>query len=63
MVEDSLINLLVISGYIIITPGKEFLVSPINGAITSILYLTVGPGIRAYRIKSNQTFMPQDCQA
>jgi predicted Abi (CAAX) family protease len=51
-VEDSLINLLVISGYISIAAGKEILVSPINGIIASILYLAVGLGIRAYRIKT-----------
>jgi hypothetical protein len=48
-VEDSLINLLVISGYISIVPGREILISPINGIITSILYIAVGIGIRAYR--------------
>ena len=53
-VEDSLINLLVLSGYISITAGKEILVSPINGIIASILYLTVGLGIRAYRIKASE---------
>lgn len=52
-VEDSLINLLVISGYISISAGKEILISPINGIITSILYVIVGMGIRAYRIRSN----------
>jgi hypothetical protein len=51
-VEDSLINLLVISGYISIATGKEILISPINGIIASILYLAVGLGIRAYRIKA-----------
>lgn len=54
MVEDSLINLIVISGYISIAAGKEILVSPINGVITSILYLAVGLGIRAYRKRANQ---------
>ncbi len=53
-VEDSLINLLVISGYISITAGKEILVSPINGIIASALYLAVGLGIRAYRIKTHE---------
>lgn len=51
-VEDSLINLLVISGYISIAAGKEILVSPINGITASMLYLAVGLGIRAYRIKA-----------
>lgn len=49
MVEDSLVNPLVISGYISIMPGKEILISPIAGVITSILYLAVGLGLRAYR--------------
>jgi len=57
MVEDSLINLLVISGYISIAAGKEILVSPINGIITSILYVAVGLGIRAYRIRANQKLL------
>ncbi|MGI6711133.1 MAG: CPBP family intramembrane glutamic endopeptidase [Bacillota bacterium] len=52
-VEDSLINLLVISDYISIAAGKEILISPINGIITSILYVAVGIGIRAYRRQSN----------
>lgn len=54
-VEDSLINLLVTSGYISITAGREILTSPINGIITSILYVVVGIGIRAYRIQINKT--------
>jgi membrane protease YdiL (CAAX protease family) len=52
-VEDALINPLVISGYISISTGKEILVSPINGIITSTLYLAVGIGIRAYRKQSS----------
>lgn len=48
-VEDSLINHLVISGHISIAAGREILISPINGIITSILYAAVGIGIRAYR--------------
>jgi hypothetical protein len=54
-VEDSLINLLVISGYISIAAGKEILISPINGVVTSILYVAVGLGIRAYRRKAINT--------
>lgn len=54
MVEDSLINLIVISGYISIVTGKEIFVSPINGIFASILYLAVGLGIRAYRRGINQ---------
>lgn len=49
MVEDSLINPLVISGYISMATGKEIFISPINGVITSIFYLAIGFGISAYR--------------
>lgn len=52
-VEDSLINLLLLSGYISIAAGKEILISPINGVITSILYVAIGIGIRAYRRQAN----------
>ncbi len=54
MVEDSLINSLVILGYISIAAGKEILISPINGIITTILYLLVGLRIRDYRRQANQ---------
>lgn len=54
MVEDSLINPLVISGFISIAAGKEILISPITGVITSILYLLVGFGIRAYRRQAKE---------
>jgi hypothetical protein len=53
-VEDSLINPLQISGYIGIAAGKEIFVSPINGILTSILYVAVGLGIRAYRRRANK---------
>jgi hypothetical protein len=49
MVEDALINPLVILGFVSIAQGAEILISPINGVITSALYLGVGLGIRAYR--------------
>lgn len=63
-VEDSLINHLVISGYISIAAGREILISPINGVITSIIYIAVGMGIRAYRTQSNklnQSILPGAC--
>jgi hypothetical protein len=53
MIEDSLINHLVIDGYITITAGKEILISPIAGIITSILYLGVGLLLRKIRINKN----------
>jgi hypothetical protein len=54
MVEDSLINPLVLGGFIAIAAGTEILVSPICGIITSILYLSVGLGIRRYRIQATR---------
>lgn len=57
MVEDSLINPLVISGFISIAAGKEIFISPINGMITSMLYLLVGLGIRTYRKQANQMLL------
>lgn len=53
-IEDSLINFIVISGHISITAGKELFVSPINGILASLLYLAVGLGLRAYRLRDNQ---------
>ncbi len=54
MVEDSLINPLILLGYVSIAAGKEILISPINGIIPTILYLLVGLGIRAYRRQTSQ---------
>ena len=50
MVEDSLINHLVMDGHITIVAGKEFLISPIAGIITSSLYIGVGLLLRQKRI-------------
>jgi hypothetical protein len=50
-VEDSLINHLVIDGHITIIVGKEIMVSPIAGIITSILYIGVGLFLRKKRIE------------
>ena len=50
MIEDSLINHLVIGGYITIASGKEILISPIIGLITSIFYVIVGLLLRRNRI-------------
>lgn len=50
MVEDSLINHLVIDGYINIAAGKEIWISPIIGLITSLFYVVVGLLLRRNRI-------------
>ena len=52
MVEDSLINHLVIDGHIAIAAGKEFLISPISGIITTSLYLCVGLLLRRSRMRT-----------
>jgi hypothetical protein len=54
--EDSLINPLIISGYISIATGREALISPINGVVTFVLYVAVGLGIRAYRTSKQNGF-------
>jgi len=61
MVEDSLINHLVIDGHIAIVAGKEFLISPISGIITSCLYLCVGLIIRQGRINKMKNELPNAC--
>jgi membrane protease YdiL (CAAX protease family) len=50
-VEDSLINPLVIDGYITIHAGKEWLISPIAGILTTLLYVGVGLALRAVRVR------------
>jgi len=50
MVEDSVVNHLVIDGYIQIISGREIFISPILGIITSSLYIAIGLIIRHYRI-------------
>lgn len=50
-VEDSLLNHLVIDGYISIISGKEIWISPISGIITSLLYVAVGLLIRFIRLR------------
>ncbi|MFJ6208036.1 type II CAAX prenyl endopeptidase Rce1 family protein [Lysinibacillus sp. NPDC092081] len=51
MTEDALVNPLILDGYIKIAQGKEFLVSPTAGIITTILYLLVGLLLRTKRKK------------
>ncbi|MGE7946961.1 CPBP family glutamic-type intramembrane protease [Lysinibacillus sp. NPDC093688] len=51
MTEDALVNPLILDGYIKIAQGKEFLVSPTAGIITTMLYLMVGIILRTKRKK------------
>jgi membrane protease YdiL (CAAX protease family) len=54
MMEDSVLNHLVIDGYITIASGKEILISPIAGIITSLFYVLVGLLLRRARITEAQ---------
>ncbi|KOY81329.1 CPBP family intramembrane metalloprotease [Lysinibacillus macroides] len=51
MTEDALVNPLILEGYLNIVQGKEILVSPTAGIITTFLYLLVGLMLRAKRKK------------
>jgi len=51
MTEDALVNPLILDGYIKIAQGKEFLVSPSAGILTTCLYLIVGWLLRKKRKK------------
>jgi len=62
MVEDSLINHLVIDGHIAIATGKELLISPISGVITTSLYLCVGLLLRQSRIKRIKNELQNTCR-
>lgn len=53
-VEDSLLNPLVIDGYITIASGKEIWISPITGVATSLLYVAVGLLIRSIRLRQSR---------
>lgn len=53
MSEDSVINHLVLDQHIVIAPGKEFLISPISGILSMVLYLLVGLTLRQLREKQH----------
>ncbi len=57
-VEDALINPLVIENYIVIEPGKEILISPICGLITTLFYLIIGLILRKIRINRTANSHP-----
>ncbi|MGN0002325.1 MAG: CPBP family intramembrane glutamic endopeptidase [Sphingobacterium composti] len=59
-IEDSVINHLIIDNHITINAGKEILISPISGIITTTLYLGVGLYLRKLRIKSKITYTKQN---
>ncbi|MEG0259222.1 MAG: CPBP family intramembrane glutamic endopeptidase [Lysinibacillus sp.] len=57
MTEDALVNPLILDGYINIAQGKEILVSPSAGILTTLLYFTVGLLLRARRKKQEGKFV------
>jgi membrane protease YdiL (CAAX protease family) len=56
-VEDALINHLVIDGYIQISAGMEWVISPISGVIPNLMYLGIGLWLRRERIKKGKNLM------
>ncbi|MFJ7730986.1 type II CAAX prenyl endopeptidase Rce1 family protein [Lysinibacillus sp. NPDC097231] len=58
MTEDALVNPLILDGYIKIAQGKEFLVSPTAGIITTLLYLMVGLMLRMKRKRLEERSVP-----
>ena len=53
-VEDALLFTLVLGGYIRIRPGTDWLISPMNGLISVVLFLAIGIGLRQLRIRRIQ---------
>ncbi len=49
MVEDAFLNQLFMDGHLSIVPGTDWLVSPVNGVISILLFLAVGIGLNRYR--------------
>ncbi|WP_158859379.1 CPBP family intramembrane glutamic endopeptidase [Lunatibacter salilacus] len=54
-VEDAVINHLIIDGYVVISAGKEILISPICGIIPTVIYLLIGLLLRQQRIQQQKT--------
>lgn len=53
-VEDALLFTLVIDRHIQILPGTDWLISPMNGLISVVLFLAIGIGLRQLRIRKIQ---------
>jgi membrane protease YdiL (CAAX protease family) len=54
-VEDAVINHLIIDGFVVISAGKEILISPICGIIPTAIYLLIGLMLRQKRIEKQRT--------
>jgi membrane protease YdiL (CAAX protease family) len=53
-VEDALLFTLVIDRHIQILPGTDWLISPMNGLVSVVLFLAIGVGLRQLRIRRIQ---------
>jgi hypothetical protein len=53
-VEDALLFTLVIDRHIQILPGRDWLISPMNGLVSVVLFLAIGIGLRQLRIRKIQ---------
>lgn len=51
MAEDAVVNPLLLNGFITVVPGREILISPVIGIITTLCYLMIGLWLRNYRRK------------
>jgi len=49
MVEDAFLNQLFIDGHVRITPGTDWLTSPVHGVLSIALWLTVGVALNRWR--------------
>lgn len=57
MVEDAFLNQLFTEKHISIVPGTDWLVSPLNGLVSILLFFAVGVGLNRYR-KTRQQVRP-----
>ena len=54
-VEDAFLNQRFTENHITITPGSDWLVSPVNGLISVALFMTVGVALHRHRTRSRST--------
>jgi len=54
MVEDAFLNQLFTDHHIQIVPGTDWLVSPVNGLISILLFIALAVGLRRLRMRKSQ---------
>lgn len=62
-VEDATVNPLVIDGHLRIDPGAAWWASPVVGLLPATMYLLLGLGLRAYRLRSERSMTAPTTQA